>query len=199
MPSTIATSPGPCDSPAVVNLKVTRGSVDEGGSRGHGLGVAPARAGGHRDQRAEGEAGRERDGAAAGRPAVPGDQGQADDGPGGEGDHHRLDDRGAEIDAEHSRQLDVAESHAVRPDQRGGEQEARSPGAGGEPLRQLIGSEQPAQPEHERQAGEQGPVGHQPGAQVADRDDAEHHDERGVEERGGHIVESAVAPELSPV
>ncbi len=126
------------------------------------------------------------------------EQDHARDRPGGEGDHHRLDHGGAQVYAEHAGELDVAEAHAVRANQRRREQE----GGGTEPRDQPRGHParigQQADGNGDREARHQGAVGDQPGAQVADRDHPEQGDERGVEQRGGHIVESAMTPELSP-
>ena len=127
-----------------------------------------------------------------------GDQHQADGRPGREGDDHRLDHGSAQIDAENPGQLDIAEPHAVRPDHRGGEQEARRTGSRGDPRGQLTGCGKHAISQGQQQAEDERPVGHQPGAQVADRDNAEQGYERSVEQRGGHIVESPMVAHLSP-
>ena len=106
--------------------------------------------------------------------------------------------RGAQVDAKHPRELDVSEAHAVGPDQRGGEQEPGGGGAGQQPPGHSAGVGEQADRHRDGQARHQGAVRNQAGAQVADRDDAEQGDERRVEQRGGHIVESPVALDLSP-
>ncbi len=108
-----------------------------GGCEGqfHGASVI----GGHdRDRSPDREERRERDRARARRAPVPGDEGEARERPRHQGDQQRRHDRASEEQAEHGRELDVAEAHAVGPRDRGGEQEAPSAGRSGNAFGQGV-------------------------------------------------------------
>ena len=104
-----------------------------------------------------------------------------------------------EVDAEHPGELHVAEAHALRADQRRREQKA----ARAEPRDQSV--------RHRARVGQQrtgkaiarlATTGGASGTSLVRRSlnvtTAEQSDERGVEQRGGHIVESRVTPEPLP-
>ena len=117
---------------------------------------------------------------------------------GGERDQHRLGHPGAEIEAEHRGELHVAQAHPVRADQRRREQDATRRQARQQPLGHTARLPDDANREGDRQVRHERDVRDQPSPEVADRDYAEQGDERSVEDRAGHIVESPVSLNLSP-
>src|SRR5215207_2110493 len=121
-PSTIAVSPGPWDSPAVVKRRDTAPTpysgalAAEGGwtalrEEAVGVEVDELRPGHHGHEPTQRQEGSEGDAALAAPRALTNDYRETHEGPGGKGHEQRRRDGGAEVQPHHPSELDVAHPH----------------------------------------------------------------------------------------